>query len=223
MKRNLEVFLIVVGCALVFSQAARNHKPSPTPMPALATPAGQVKLYECPHLFDDPKTQNLFKKAESHRKDPSCLAEYDRLIALQPNNPVGHYHKAYALDDQNRPDAAILVVNRAIEIEPGFANAWWLRAYCRDQSDQHKDWQLGVDDVSRAIDLDPDASNYDMRAGLLLKLGRLEEALADSDRAVRAEPARDYLIQRAEICEALGKLTEAARDRKAASTAPEAN
>jgi len=223
MKRTAELVIIVLGCALVYSRVARDHRPpsptaSPVAAPSAAPPA--LTLYECPHDFADPKSEDLLQRAYENTKDPKSLALFEKLLQREPKSPIGYYHKGDALSEQGRYREAIASLDHAIALQPGFANALYYRAYCYNELDDPKGWEAGLKDISQALALDEDAGNHDLRASLLLQLKRPAEALVDSDKAVQLEVTREYLKQRADVLDALARPKEAAQDRQRAKALP---
>ncbi len=79
---------------------------------------------------------------------------------------------------------------------------------------------MNAPDITQALVLDEDAENHDLRATLLLKLGRPAEALTESDQALKLDETREIREQRADILEALHRTKEAAQDRKRAKELP---
>ena len=223
MKRTAELVIIVLGCALVYSRVARDHRPpsstaSPVAVPSAALPA--LTLYECPHEFADQRSEDLLERAYEDTKNPKSLALFEKLLKREPKSPIGYYHKGDALSDQARYPEAIAALDQAIALQPGFANALYTRAYCHNELEDPKGWEAGLADITQALALDEDAENHDLRATLLLKLKRPAEALAESDRALKLDETREIREQRADILEALHKTKEAAQDRKRAKELP---
>ena len=222
MKRTAELVIILLGCAVVFSQVARDHRaPAATASPVAVATRSPLNYYKCAHEFSDPQSESLLERAYSNTKDPKCLELFDQLLAREPRSPIGYYQKGDALYDQDRYPEAIAALDKAIALEPGFANALYLRACCHDVMDVPRGWEAGLKDIELALSLDEDAENHSLRSSLLLQLKRTEEALLESDLAVKIDATRDVLEQRANVYESLGRTKDAERDRKRAEKLPE--
>jgi len=226
MKRGVEVLIVLVGCALVYSQM---RGPKVTPTPSAATPSGAVvssidpipppagvKLYSCEHYFENEKAQALFSKSQRQEGEDAAKT-LRQAISLEPGNAVGHYHLAIVegIDPAERIQAA----TRALELQPGFAKAWNARASARAVSTDRKQLELGLEDVRHGLGLEDGAPYHDTRGYLLMCLGRPQEALYDVERAVRDDATdADYLLHRAAVYEALGRKQEADQDTQQART-----
>ena len=57
-----------------------------------------------------------------------ALADFDRALALRPNNPEDHCNRAGALADLGRIDEALAGFTRAIALMPAMAPAYYNRA-----------------------------------------------------------------------------------------------
>jgi tetratricopeptide (TPR) repeat protein len=128
-----------------------------------------------------------------------------------------HYALAHALSFGGRHAAAIAQYRRALEYEPGYAQAWrnigFLLAQTTDSSG-------AVDALGRALALDPghDATRFNL-AFVLHEAGRYEDAIADFERVVASAPKHDRawyglglcLKQSGRLEEATKALQEAAR------------
>lgn len=223
MKRTAELVIIVLGCAMVYSRVARDHRPpsaTASPLVATSTASPALTLYECPHEFADPQSEKLLERAYKDTRNPKSLILFDELLKREPKSPIGYYHKGDALSDQDRYPEAIAALDQAIALQPGFANALYTRAYCHNELEDTKGWEAGLADITQALVLDEDAENHDLRATLLLKLGRPAEALTESDQALKLDETREIREQRADILEALHRTKEAAQDRKRAKELP---
>lgn len=224
MKRTVELVILLVGCALVCSRVARDHRPpSATVTPAVAQTSEPPTsaYYKCAHEFSDETSDALLHKGYSRTKEPGSIGIFDQLIRREPTSPIGYYHKGDALYDQDRFQEAIAALDQAIALEPGFSNALYLRACCREQGEGRHTWEAGLKDIDLALRLDDDAENHCLRGMLLLRLQRLAEALVEADLAVKMEASRENLEFRADVLDALDRSQEASRERRRAKTVPE--
>jgi tetratricopeptide (TPR) repeat protein len=98
----------------------------------------------------------------------------------------GHL-KAHKLQDTS---GALKDYNRAIELDPKLAFAYYSRGLMQDR--QLKDRQSALKDYNRAIELDP---NYEMaylrRAFIKFITKDFQGALADSNRTIQINPSND--------------------------------
>ena len=221
MRHSVELLIVLVGCALVYRQlsppVASPPAARPTPAPAAATtidpipPAPGVRLYECEHSFHGQKANELFRRALSEQGD-RAEGLMEQATALEPGNASGFYHLAQQRGIKSNYE--IRALTRAIQIQPGFAGAWNKRAWARSQTSSPAEWKSGLEDSRYALGLEAEPTYYDTRGYLLLRLGRIQEALPDVERAVREEPeTSDHWEHRAAVYQALGRVKEAELDR----------
>lgn len=221
MRHSVELLIVLVGCALIYRQFSPRAA-TPTPAAATATtidpipPAPGVRLYECEHQFNSEKANALFDRAlREHGARAEVLME--QATALEPANASGFFHLAQQKGIE--PTYEIRALTRAIQIQPGFAGAWNKRAWARSQTSSPAEWKSGLEDSRYALGLQAEPTYYDTRGYLLLRLGRIQEALPDVERAVREEPETpDHWEHRAAVYQALGRLKEAEQDRARAKT-----
>jgi hypothetical protein len=125
------------------------------------------------------------------REDRRALADYDRAIALNPNNP-GTYNNRGNLKESKLNDyqGALSDYNRAIVLDPKFAEAYNNRGNLKKNNNELNDAQGALADYDRAIALNPKfAEAYYNRGNL--KSGKLNDsqgALADYDQAILLNP-----------------------------------
>ncbi len=93
--------------------------------------------------------------------------------------------------DPRRPDAIVRLCGRAVEIDPGYAQAWALMAYAQ-ASLIHVFGRVGDGGraaLERALALDPGlAEAHAIQASWLLREGRQDEAAAEIAIALRLDP-----------------------------------
>lgn len=128
-------------------------------------------------------------------KDPevlnAALADYTRVLELNPEqNSVFWLQFGRLLHRLDRHREAIEKLNRFITLDPGYPDAYFLRA--RSQ------WLLGnsqaaADDLDRTVRLSPlMAEAYGLRGIVRLQMGRAEEGRQDLEQAVRLDPNSAY-------------------------------
>jgi tetratricopeptide (TPR) repeat protein len=83
-------------------------------------------------------------------------------------------------------DGAIADATKAIELEPGLANAWDNRSNARNRK---HDWDEAITDSTKAIELDPGLSTaWGNRGSAREQKGDLDGAVADFRRFLELEP-----------------------------------
>jgi tetratricopeptide (TPR) repeat protein len=91
---------------------------------------------------------------------------------------------AYASDGQY--DKAIADYDRAIELDPGFAAAYyrkaWILATCRDAT--YRDGATALELAKEAVWLDPRAAFYDSLAAAYAEVGRFEDAIKTQEKFI---------------------------------------
>ncbi len=106
----------------------------------------------------------------------------DPLFARQPNHAEVNFHRACALQQLGRLDAAVAGFDRVVALQPNHAEAHLRRGRVLAALKLHEAAVVAFD---RAIGCRPDsASAYANRALALMQLGMPEAALASGDRAV---------------------------------------
>ncbi len=120
-----------------------------------------------------------------------AVASFDRARELDPDSPIVLLNCGLALDLAGREPAAAEVLQRAIAIDPKFANLYWALGHVR--------WSQGNFDeaetlYARAIDMGANYSTlYAQYAVLLTDLGRTVESAPWIERAARVDPRDAWL------------------------------
>jgi len=111
----------------------------------------------------------------------AATEDLDRALALDPREPLALLMRAQT-KDANDTEAALGDVEAALAGDPESSLGWSLRGGLHHR--QKRDI-LAIDDLARALELDPRSPFVlGQRAALLLDLSRWKEALADADRAL---------------------------------------
>lgn len=113
---------------------------------------------------------------------------YDKILDLNPNDPVALYNRGITYDELERYDEALADYNRSLELRPDNPNTLYNRG-----NTYHKlgKYDKALADFNRSLEFkpdDPDALCY--RGITYSKLERYDEAIADFNRSLELKP--DY-------------------------------
>ncbi|SHN65415.1 tetratricopeptide repeat protein [Desulfovibrio litoralis] len=96
---------------------------------------------------------------------------------------------AYALweteDNCSDPEQAIALLNKVIQLEPNYAEAYLWRGLALSELTK---WEEAFDDITKAIRLDPSAMNYAYRGLVSMHSGNTIGAQRDLDESIRINP-----------------------------------
>ena len=95
-----------------------------------------------------------------------ALADLDRAIELEPDDPVAHYERALTLDLLEDYDAAIAALTTALDLDPEYADAYDLRGFVYSERLGRPD--LAIADYQAALEYFPDLPGAGFRLGKLL-------------------------------------------------------
>lgn len=116
----------------------------------------------------------------------AALGHYDKLLALQPHNPIAYVDRANCLTEMGMPGRAAEDYLRAIELQPENAVA---HCNCAAVLYQLGKVDLALERSDAAIALAPNWADAHFGRGNALKdLDRPAEALASYDRAIELRP-----------------------------------
>jgi tetratricopeptide (TPR) repeat protein len=155
--------------------------------------------------------QTMIRRAPGARLRGSSV-DCDRAASIELREPDDLYDRAWALSRNcDRKDLAIEKLTRAIELVPGWADAYLIRAF---QHAYRGDFARALPDFDRCVrHADAWPNCYYNRLQAYQRLGRFEEALRDSDRLIELTPRSDEAYQlRAEVLVALGRIDDALAD-----------
>ena len=137
-----------------------------------------------------------------------ALADFARVVALDPRSADGHYNRANTLRDLGRLHDALADYRQASALAPQRADMLNNLGGCLKELNLHDEALACFD---RVLILDPGHAEAHSNRGLVLQnLGRFEEALASADRAIAIR--RDFADawrERGAALIALGRLDEA--------------
>jgi tetratricopeptide (TPR) repeat protein len=123
-----------------------------------------------------------------------AIEDLDFVIGAEPNCSSAWYRRAGARRALKQPKEARVDLDRAIEIDPEFAEAYSVRAQVR----QEEDAEGALADYNRAVSLEPlNPTFYRNRAALHYKEERTAEALKDVERSLELDPrfAQSYYLR----------------------------
>lgn len=126
-------------------------------------------------------------RAHTHEGEwDAAVADYDRVIALDPESVNAYINRGRARADKGELDAAIADYDRAISLDPDASLAYNNRSYAKLEKG---DFDGAIADSNRAIALDPGlAYAYNNRGFALAQKGKLDEAMADYDKSIALDP-----------------------------------
>ena len=115
-----------------------------------------------------------------------AIADFNRVIALDPNIVAAYNNLGLAYDDLGQHQQAISDFTQAIELKPDYVMAYVNRGVVYDEKGQYE-WAIA--DFAQAIALDPNlAEAYNNRGVVYGEQGKYEQAIADFDKAIELKP-----------------------------------
>lgn len=112
------------------------------------------------------------------------ISGLDELIRLLPRYASNWRNRGGAYEGKGNYDRAIADYSEAIRLAPD--NAGYLNDRCWVRAVGNRDLQLALDDCTESLRLKPDdAGTIDSRGFVYLRLGRLDDAIADYNAALR--------------------------------------
>lgn len=117
---------------------------------------------------------------------PAALADYDHVIAIDPNFHDHWFNRGNVLRRSGRTKEALADYDRALALSPPFAEAYYNRG---DAYAALGELEAAAADFSRAAELDPPNTPARLaRAEILADLGEPERALAETRAALTDDP-----------------------------------
>ncbi len=109
----------------------------------------------------------------------------NKALALEPS-ALGYFNRAYAKHFLKDYQGAINDLNKAIEIDPQYSDAYTNRGAAKDELE---DYQGAIGDFTKAIEIEPqDAFAYYNRGNAKYELGDYQAAIADYNQAIEINP-----------------------------------
>ena len=123
---------------------------------------------------------NQAKAKEKRGQVREAIADYDKIIELEPNNVKAYLYRGMARDRAAEYHEAIMDFDKIIELEPDNSNGYYYRASAKVELAKYVD---AVIDYDTAIQLDPDdAMAYYGRSRAKMELGLTSEGERDMDK-----------------------------------------
>jgi tetratricopeptide (TPR) repeat protein len=137
-----------------------------------------------------------------------AIADFTKAIELDAKFVFAYRNRGEVYAEKGDYDRAIADYDKALQIDSNHGPAY---SYRGDALVAKGDYAAAIADYTKAISRYPFASDYRRRAWAYFKVGRLNEALADSDKGIEGLHINDgeALDVRAHILEALGRRDEA--------------
>ena len=112
-----------------------------------------------------------------------AIANFTRAIRLEPNNAEAYYERGHAISLIDA-HAAIADYTQALQIDSKNVKVYSRRAYSRQQL---FDYAGALQDLDRAIQLEPDQDFYLRRSSIRTVQGDYQGAIADANQTIRLE------------------------------------
>jgi tetratricopeptide (TPR) repeat protein len=152
------------------------------------------------------------KAKEGHEAE--ALADFEAAVKAGGSWRAIH-NRGVSYAATGRVDLALRDLDRAIELNPDYPNAWFNRGELKYKQG---DFAAAAVDYSSALKLNPkDSATLNGRGHALYRLERFGEALRDYGEAIKIDPDNPAaLINRADVYSDIGQYSEAAKDYRAA-------
>lgn len=122
---------------------------------------------------------------EHEGKHEEALSLYNEALAADPKYVIALMGRSSVYHSLGRLDEGIADLDRCVELAGSMPEPYGNRGILKLMS---KNFKGAVEDFSKAIAIEPSASDYAMRAHARINLGQLAEAKADCDEAFKLEP-----------------------------------
>lgn len=173
---------------------------------ALADLARSIKLK--PNAFAYSQRGQIY---DAMKNPEQAIIEYTKAIEITPAAERADYlfNRALTYDDLKKYELALADLTVAIKLSPNDPlNHKW-RGIIRGKTG---DFEAGLKDLNRAIDLNADANTYYHRGRLYEEMGKQSLAIADASKSIDLDPSVRYYRRRASAYEMNGNYDLALQD-----------
>jgi predicted O-linked N-acetylglucosamine transferase (SPINDLY family) len=125
------------------------------------------------------------------RRHTAAVESFGHAIELKPVIAEAYLGRGASLHFLRRLRDALTDYNKAIALKPDLSAAFLTRGHLLADLDRFEE---AAQDYSKAAELTPNAESYQSLAAALVRLKRIDLAIANLDKAIALEPERDYLI-----------------------------
>ena len=123
------------------------------------------------------------RKAENYQE---AIANYEKAIALKPNDATAHWGLCYSLNSMGKMTEAIAACDQALALKPDYAEAMWSKGSALEQQ---KNYDQAIELYDQALAVNPQyAEALNNKGVALLNLKRPDEAFTALDKATRVKP-----------------------------------
>jgi tetratricopeptide (TPR) repeat protein len=157
----------------------------------------------------DTMNTNYQQGVKYYNKSDFCKAYYFFNKSLQDfsNLAKAYYYKADILNRMGDDSLAILMLNKAIQINPRYIEAYYFKAYLGFYNMTH----FPLSDINTVIELNPRyADAYQLRSAIYVDDGENKLAMDDINKAIEIEPNKAYYY----YCR--GSIKEGLKDKEGA-------
>ncbi len=115
-----------------------------------------------------------------------AIAEYNKVIKLDPNSANAYYNRGLAYYHKKEYDQAIADYNKAIAINPNYTDAYIYRGNAYNEK---KESDKAMADYNKAIAIDPNSTNAYIYRGLAYEQKKeYDQAIVDYNKAIAINP-----------------------------------
>jgi tetratricopeptide (TPR) repeat protein len=199
---NKQVLQLDPEMVKIFQQGLSSHQSGQL---ALAKAAYEQVLLKNPKHYD---ALYLLGVVATQTKNPALAAEFiGKAIEINPN-PDAFYNRGIVLQELKQLDDALASFDKAIALEPNFADALNNRGTVLQELKRLDDALTSFD---KAIVLEPNFADAFYNRGIVLQeLKHLDDALASFDKAIVLEPNfADAFYNRGTVLQELKRLEDA--------------
>lgn len=185
--RILVVMMALLGCAITV-HAAEQSTPPPADKPLIPAQTAEDAAKgneKSPAYKNEQRADELFKS----RSFQDAHKELDAALALDPKSPTLHVKKAILLYSTGKPQEALPLLDKALELnQRGKTWAWWPLYNKGVALGISGDMEGAVQNLDASIALNPTFENLFGRATAYLYQEKFDQSLADARAAQKYKP-----------------------------------